>query len=660
MPGPIAVDFESFFSKKLRYGLVQMVAEQYCAHELFDPYLISVSDGEQCWSGSPKDFNWASLEGRHLLSHNARFDRTVYQEMVKRGLAPKFNILSWSCTANLSSYLCNRRSLKDAVEHLFQYRVSKSYRLVADGKHWPKDYTEEERQQVMEAGRSDSLWCWRIWDKFSPQWPEVERRLSNMTVEQGMRGVQIDRELLDQYLYQSHEMLMTTEKEIPWISEAEDDDSSWDEFNVKPTSAKCIAEQCRRAKIPACPTRSDDEEAYLEWENTYAPTNRWIYAVSAWRSINKLFRTLQTIKARLRDDGSLPFSLKYGGSHTLRWSGDARVNLQNQRKRPIICNSDGLMEANERRILEAIDAKQDTGKYPDWVRYALDFRALIIPRPGKKMIVSDLSQIEPRVLAWLVGDWDFLKRVAAGDSPYVAHARASMGFTGEKMDKQSDLYKLAKARILGLGYQCGWEKFIVMAMDLARYDVTKDDPEWIEEKNPFTGEVKKVSGYGFNSKRIVKEFRDQNPKIVAMWAALDDAFRRSVGDDFILTLPNGRKMRYDKVKGGVKIVVNKETGLPQRQYEYSANADGRYKHFYGGKLTENLVQAVARDVFGEQLVAMEDRGWPNLFHVHDEVILEVDQSVTARDVEVEMSRCPDWLPGCPIAAEAKEVSHYCK
>jgi len=57
---------------------------------------------------------------------------------------------------------------------------------------------------------------------------------------------------------------------------------------------------------------------------------------------------------------------------------------------------------------------------------------------------------------------------------------------------------------------------------------------------------------------------------------------------------------------------------------------------------------------------MEDRGWRNLFSAHDEAILEVDQSVTAKDVEKEMGHCPEWLKGCPIAAEAKEVSHYLK
>lgn len=130
----IAFDVETYFSTKLKYSLRNQIVEQYVTHELFDCYIVSVSDGQTCWAGHPRDFNWAALDGKTLVSHNARFDRNVYAELVRRGLAPKLNIPAWKCSANLTSYICNRRALDPAVEYLYKVRLDKSVRADAKRK----------------------------------------------------------------------------------------------------------------------------------------------------------------------------------------------------------------------------------------------------------------------------------------------------------------------------------------------------------------------------------------------------------------------------------------------------------------------------------------------------------------------------------------------
>lgn len=654
----VSLDFETFYGPK--YSVKTMIAEQYCADPRFDPYMISVSDGSTSWAGEPKDFNWDALEDQTLVSHNSYFDSTVLKEMQKRGLAPKFNIKAWHCTANLTSYLCNRRALAPAIEHLFGRKVSKEVRSEAKGRQW-KNFSPAEREAMMRYALGDAKDCWLLFEKFGPKWPEWERQLSDMTIRQAQRGFQVNTGLLNDYILWTHEAKMTTERLLPWLEDKWDADCE-DEFNQKPTSTKCIAEQCHRVGIPCPPVKSDDEDEYYAWEALYAPKHPWILALSSWRSLNKLYKSFLTMKDRLRPDGTMPFGLKYFGAHTGRWSGDSQINVQNPRKLPLLITRECLMEADDRRVEAACDCFEETGKWPDWVLHAIDFRALIVPRPGKKMIVCDLSQIEPRVLNWLAGNHEFLHMISGGMAVYEAHARATMGWTGGELkheDKRQ--YALAKARVLALGYQAGWEKFIVMAKSLAKLDITKDDPEWEIPPGEDLMHKDGVPGHGMFSRKCVAEFRAQNPRIVDLWGKLDAGFKSSVGGSYEIELPSGRVMRYEDIRCETRIEPDPKTKKPTRKSVYTANVGGRRVPFYGGKLTENITQAASRDVFGQHLLAL-DKLEPDcvLFSVHDEAVCEVDPSLTKEDVGRTMSVCPPWLDGCPIGAEAKETPHYLK
>jgi hypothetical protein len=335
-------------------------------------------------------------------------------------------VKAFHCTANMGAYLTNLRTLDQVVERLLGIKVDKSARSDANNKRWPQDFTPEQQKVMLDYARKDAFYCWTLWEKFSHLWPEEERELSRLTIEAGIYGLRIDRPLLDSYIIQSHEMLRNIENTIPWIKDSEDED--WEDFNTKPTSTKCIAEQCRRDGIPCAPVKSDDEEAYEEWEAMYAPKHTWIYALGSWRTVNRLYKTFLVVKQRMRPDDTIPFELKYFAAHTGRWGGGSKFNLQNMPKKAMLCNEHGLLEVDDERVEAALKERKKTGAFPAWVKYSIDMRNLIIPRPGYKLITSDLSQIEPRVLAWLSGNTVMLKSMAEGESPYVAHARATMGF----------------------------------------------------------------------------------------------------------------------------------------------------------------------------------------------------------------------------------------
>lgn len=669
----IGLDFETRYCEKEGFGIKQQGMVRYIKDPRFDPYLISVSDGTDTWAGQPKNFNWDALNSNTLVSHNRGFDEGVYEEMVLRGLAPRVDLQAWHCTANLAVYLCMRRDLARACEFLLGVSIDKSERGKADGKGWDDLVKEDGGKAMLEYARGDALRCWQIWAKYGHLWPERERRLSDLTIRQCRQGAQIDEQKLRKFLLVAQTMLIQAEAELPWMKEGK-----------KPTSPKAVAEECRREGIPCAPVKSrHGEEAYDEWAAIFAPKYKWVKAYTDYRVIHKFIDTLETLQSRLSPEGIFSYELFYFGAHTGRWSGAGGFNMQNMRKEPLYCDVEGRLITDE-KLLKEIDATLGRDKkLPAFVAHSLDLRSLFIARPGKKLITCDLAQIEPRVLAWMVQDKEMLARMAAGLSPYQAHAEATMKWTrgdmkglikGGDMDAKK-MYALAKARVIGLGYQCAWEKFITVAQKMAGLDVTEDDPEFIQavsdEGNPCfdaAGQPIMVSGCGYNSKRIVKEYRESNPLVVGLWRRLDTAFRNSVGGDFEMELPSGRSLRYPEVRRERKAVADPEN--PKKfshrlvhtalAFDQKRNAVVR-KPFYGGVLTENADQAISRDVFGEHLLVLDKTsGIDVLFSSHDEAITEVDQNITAKDVEQIMSVAPEWMPGLPVAAEAKEILHYCK
>lgn len=668
----ISVDFETFYDTKNGYGIKEMGGYKYVNDPRFDPYLISVADEKEAWAGQPKDFNWNALDGATLVSHNKGFDSRVHARMVQLGLAPPLSIEAWYCTANMCTFLAMRRDLARAVEFLLGIKISKDVRGDADGKHWDDLVKADGGKSMLEYARGDAVYCRNLFMKFGHLWPESERRISDLTIRQCQRGCQIDTDKLVRYLRLTQEMLIQAELDLPWMKEGK-----------KPTSPKAIAEECRKNQIPCPPVKArEGEEAFEQWERHYSPRFAWVKAYSDYRLLKKLLASLETIKERLSPEGIFGYELLYFGAHTGRWAGAGGFNVQNMRKEAYYRDVHGRLITDE-KILDGIAEEFKKNKrFPEFVSDVIDIRSLFMARPGKKMIVSDLSQIEPRVLAWMVGDEKMLDMMRSGKSPYQAHGEATMGWNRgdikeliESGDLQAKyLYALWKARVLGLGYGCGWEKFITVAQTMAGIDITEDDPEFEQavdkdgtpcyrDGNPIM-----VSGYGSNSKRIVKEYREQNPLVVGIWKTLDEEFKNSVGRDFSITLPSGRTLRYPQVKLEAKMVPDPENPLRfKRKMVYTAlafdqkvNAVVR-KIFYGGLLTENATQAIARDVFGGHLITLDETsGIDVLFTSHDEAITEVDNHITARDVSSIMSKAPEWMPGLPVSAEAKEVPHYKK
>ncbi len=617
---PISVDFETFYTKD-DYSVTELGNWRYCHDLRFDPFLISVYDGTEGWVGQPKDFNWAALEGAKLIAHNAAFDSSIAARLHEQGLAPA--LPNWQCSANLTSYVASTRSLDQAIQVLEGRRISKAVRDEMNGKNWDDLVKTGRDGAAAQYALGDAIECFNLWQKYSPIWPTFEQDLSSLTMKQCARGVAIDVEKLDKYRFVLQEVIFNLVKGLPWT-----------ERGGKPTSPIAINEECRKNGIPGPPFKTKDEEGFSEWERTYGPRFPWVYAAGQWRSLGKLLSSLNRVKERLRPDNTIDFSLLYFGAHTGRWSGGGSgLNLQNLRKVPLYIKNGNLTQAPS-----TVRQKDMAAWVAANVDFVLDIRSLFIARPGKKFILSDLAQIEPRILAWMTGNLPLMEKIRGGMSIYEAFARDNMGWTGGELKKENpDLYQLNKAIVLGLGFGCGWQKFQGLAA--SDYDVILSDEQ---------------------AKETVSKFRETNPAIVGLWKTFDDNFRKSMGDDFTTELPSGRKLNYRNIQRSIRTKTNPETKKPEKKLVFTAEIGGRRIENYGGKLTENAVQGAARDVFGTHLLALEGNSGDVIWTSHDEAILEVDLDVKPRDVEEVMSVCPEWLQGCPIAAEAQESPCYKK
>jgi hypothetical protein len=616
---PVTLDYETFYIKN-EYSVKDLGNWRYTHDERFDPYLLSVYDGEQSWVGNPADFNWAALEGALLLAHNAGFDSSVTERLGELGKIPVITN-PWACTANMTSCLFSSRSLADAMWVARKQRISKGVRDDMNKKNWAGIKAAGMADAVVKYALADSVECFNLWRDYSRRWSPFEQRLSDLTIKQCRRGVKINVELLEEYRHVLQEVIFNLVKSFPWTKEGK-----------KPTSPIAIAEECRKHGIPGPPVKTRDEEGFELWEKTYGPRFSWVYGAGQWRSLNKLLGSLDTVKERLRPDGTIDFSLLYFGGHTGRWSGGGSgFNLQNLRKEPLFLKDRCMvMVPDEARVSKAA-FKQWKQECTD---YALDIRKLFVPREGKKFILCDLAQVEPRVLNWLAGNTQLLDAIKQGYSYYEACARLYEGWTGAPGTIKTSLsdkdYTLLKNKMLGLGYGMGAERFCEYA------SVDMDTAE-----------------------KAVADFRANNPLVVDLWHNLDNNFRQSCGGDFTMELPSGRQMVYRDVLREIRTKRNKEKKLEKRFVWTALTGPDRYES-YGGLLTENVVQACARDAFGEHLLELEETTGDVIWHVHDEAITEVEQDVTPKDVEAVMSKTPEWLPGCPLAAEAKEAPHYLK
>lgn len=594
-----AIDFETYYDKQV--SVKELGAEAYTRHPDYYAGMVSIVGEDLKFVGKPQDAPWSKIRGSIWAAHNAQFDRWVANRLRDQGVIP-FDVCpsKWVDTTAIPAYLQVGRDLATAAKILLGKEVDKAVRTQMSGKHF--DALSTERWQILcDYAIKDSELCYELYMKYKDALPADEWELAKLTIDQADYGVQINRGLLDEYVTNVQARELEYLMDIPWRGDS------------AALSMAAFNRQLARDGILDTPTTTvANDPAWVEWCNKYAHRHAYVKSFVQLRRLKKHLATLQTIQNRIDSDGVLHFSMKYCGSRlTGRWSGDAGINMQNLPK-------DELFGAK--------------------------IRNLVVARPGHKFIIADLSQIEPRCLAAACGDYEFLDLVESGMDVYEAHARATMDYTDPRPLKEVDnaLRQVAKARVLGLGYGCGAARFKDFA---ALFGMEYTDGE---------------------AQRQVTSYRSTNHRIVDLWNKLGKGFVAASEDiknnrTLSIAMPTGRTLHYYNIAQRTKTYDEgkSKTGLSA----YPERGKPWYEFFWGSKLCENYIQAMARDVFADAMLRIDRGGIRTAWHVHDELICEVpeDQAVEAKEfVEQEMSRRHPALPKMPIAVDAHIADYYDK
>lgn len=358
-------------------------------------------------------------------------------------------------------------------------------------------------------------------------------------------------------------------------------------------------------------------------------------------SVKKYIAMTNSICNDLRVRGLVQF---YGANRTGRWAGRL-IQVQNLPRiqlkdldfaRQLVVNADG-------ELLEMV-----YGNVSDVLSQLI--RTSFIAPEGHRLLVADFSAIEARVIAWLAGENWRLEVFRTHGKIYEASASQMFKVPIDKITKGSPLRQRGKVAELALGYQGGPNALIKMGA--LKEGLT-------EEELP----------------KLVAMWRNANKAIVNLWDVVGNAAIEAVETGqavfikrnirfhvekgvLFITLPSGRKLAYLRPKlvpskfGGVALTYE---GMNQVTKQWGK------QDTYGGKLVENIVQAIARDCLADSMIRIDDAGYKIGLHVHDEVLAEMPDGVGSIEEMLDIMRQPvPWAPGLPLDADGFETMYYKK
>lgn len=338
----------------------------------------------------------------------------------------------------------------------------------------------------------------------------------------------------------------------------------------------------------------------------------------------------------------------YGAARTGRWAGRL-VQVQNLPQNHLA----SLDYA--RSLVKRGDLEEFTDNYSNPTHVLSELiRTAFVAAPGHVFHVCDFSAIEARVIAWLAGENWVLDVFKEGGDIYCQTASRMFGVPVEKHGQNSELRQKGKIAVLALGYGGGVSA--LEAMGGARLGLTEDE-----------------------EKEIVQLWRKSNQNITQLWQTLEAAAVKAIqtGESvrvnrgivvgrqwgmLTITLPSGRTLCYPRVSIGIERNDGWRGDHEIIEYEGTNQTTKKWGKIrtYGGKLTENVVQAIARDILGVVILRAREAGLSVVFHIHDEIVVEAAPGQTLENVEALFSKPIDWCRDLPLKGAGYTTPYYLK
>lgn len=574
-----------------------------------------------------------------IVAHNWLFEFAAWEFLGW----PQAPIDRWDCTMARALYhglpagldalgeALNLAIKKDAGARSLMLRMARPRATTAQGPVWWHETDAAKRRDLIAYCHQDVA-VERLLDQVLPPLPPREREVFQVDGRINRRGLRIDTALVDRMDTLIDQEVARLDAELGAVTAQQVRTTN----QVTKLQGWLLKDQgVQVAKLD----RDTVAEALRQVPDDRPLARRALQLrQEAARSSTKKLRAMVQ---GLSWDGRLRGLFQYGGAgRTLRWAG-RRVQPQNFPRGTI-------------KQPNAAIGLIDQGIHPEDLNLLFEdspmgciascLRGCFVAEPGRVLVVGDLAQIEARVVAWLAGQRDVLDVFASGQDVY--------SYTASRLGSSSRQF--GKVLVLACGFGMGWQRFQHTAQ---KYRLVLSEGE---------------------ARDAVDGWRASNDQIVDFWFRLGDAVIRAIRDPRAfyevvgkvmvrrtkqavrIVLPSGRELIYQQVA-----VEDDELGRPNVTFMgiHPITKQWAKVRTYGGKLVENVVQAVARDVLADAMVVLDRQGAELVGTVHDELIEEADAAIGDQVLDrmlTAMRATPSWAPGLPVHAEGWTGIRYGK